>query len=123
MVDDNENNRDLFSRYLKRDGYTVVLAEDGVQALDLLRSQPVSLVVLDLMMPNLDGFGVLEAMRSDEALQAIPVIVVSAATDTDKLMRCLSMGAQNYLFKPLHPEFLRSRVRACLEHTTPPPLV
>jgi adenylate cyclase len=114
-VDDNEYNRDLLSRHLRREGYVVSVAEDGVEALAMMRAQKFDLVLLDLMMPNMDGFQVLETLQGDSDLSAIPVIVISAVTDTDKLIKCLSLGAQDYLFKPLHPEYLKARIRACLE--------
>jgi adenylate cyclase len=117
-VDDNEYNRDLLSRHLRREGYVVSLAEDGVQALEMMRAQKFDLVLLDLMMPNMDGFAVLETLQQDDELNTVPVIVISAVTDTDKLIKCLSLGAQDYLFKPLHPEYLKARIRACLEKRT-----
>ena len=114
-VDDNEYNRDLIARYLKRQGHQVTLAEDGVEALDLLGSQRFDIILLDLMMPRMDGFEVLTRLQADPALRDIPVIVISAMTDTDKLLQCIKLGAQDYLFKPLHSEYLKARLKACME--------
>jgi adenylate cyclase len=114
-VDDNEYNRDLLSRYLKRQGHVVTLAEDGAEALELARRQQFDLILLDLMMPQMDGFQVLAAMQADPRLRDVPVIVISAMTDTDKLLQCLRLGAQDYLFKPLHSEYLKARIKACIE--------
>ena len=115
VVDDNEANRDVLSRSLARLGYHVLRAEDGRVALDVLASTDVDLVLLDIMMPVLDGYAVLECRRDDPRLRAIPFIVISATGDDASVIRCIEMGAEDYLPKPFDPVLLRARIGACLE--------
>jgi CheY-like chemotaxis protein len=110
VVDDNEMNRDLLSRRLRRDGHTVLMAEHGRAALDRLAEQPFDLVLLDIMMPELTGYEVLEIMKKDAALQHIPVVMITAATEEDSIVRCLLLGADDHLPKPFNPSILRARV-------------
>src|SRR5512138_3282379 len=114
-VDDNRLNRLKLSRGLEQQGHSVAVAEDGRQALDMLRVEPFDLVLLDILMPELDGYQVLEAMKVDAALREIPVIVVSAVDEMDSVVRCIEMGAEDYLPKPFDPVLLRARTHACLE--------
>src|SRR5262249_44445495 len=90
-------------------------AADGRQALDLLNSRPFDLVLLDIMMPNVNGYEVLSAMRADERLRHIPVIMISAVDAIDSVIRCIELGAEDYLPKPFNPTLLRARVGASLE--------
>ncbi len=115
VVDDNENNRDLLVRRLTRRGHSVVTAEDGAIALAKLRAQRFDLIVLDIMMPVMDGYTVLTHVRVDAALRHIPVIVVSALGDLDSVVRCIELGAEDYLFKPFNPVLLNAKIDACLE--------
>ncbi|HUI98994.1 MAG TPA: response regulator [Usitatibacter sp.] len=116
VVDDNENNREVLTRRLNREGYRqVVQACDGREALDLLARQPFDLVLLDIMMPNVDGYQVLEAMKRDESLRHIPVIMISALDEMKSVIRCVEQGAEDYLSKPFDPTLLRARVNASLE--------
>ena len=115
VVDDNEANRDVLSRSLARLGYHVLCAEDGQAALDMLTSADVDLVLLDIMMPVLDGYAVLERRRDDPRLRAIPFIVISATGDDASVIRCIELGAEDYLPKPFDPVLLRARIGACLE--------
>ena len=114
VVDDNEMNRDLLSRRLRRDGHTVVIAEHGRAALDALARDPYDLVLLDIMMPELTGYEVLEIMKNDAALQHIPVVMITAATEEDSIVRCLLLGADDHLPKPFNPAILRARVGSSL---------
>jgi len=114
VVDDNEMNRDLLSRRLRRDGHTVVIAEHGRAALDELARAPFDLVLLDIMMPELTGYEVLEIMKNDAALQHIPVVMITAATEEDSIVRCLLLGADDHLPKPFNPAILRARVGSSL---------
>jgi serine phosphatase RsbU (regulator of sigma subunit) len=114
VVDDNELNRDLLSRRLKRDGHTVIVAEHGRAALDRLAEQPFDLVLLDIMMPELTGYEVLEIMKGDAALAHIPVVMITAATEEDSIVRCLGLGADDHLPKPFNPAILRARVGSSL---------
>lgn len=115
VVDDNEVNRDLLARRLQRQGHAVTVAEDGLQALELMRSAPFDLVLLDIMMPQLNGYQVLESLKADEKLRHIPVIMISAVDDIDSIVRCIELGAEDYLSKPFNPVLLKARISACLE--------
>ncbi|XZN92510.1 MAG: adenylate/guanylate cyclase domain-containing protein [Microcoleus sp.] len=115
VVDDNEVNRDLLARRLQRQGHAVTVAEDGVQALELMRSAPFDLVLLDIMMPQMNGYQVLENLKADERLRYIPVIMISAVDDIDSIVRCIELGAEDYLSKPFNPVLLKARISACLE--------
>ena len=115
VVDDNASNRDLLFRRLSRDGHEVTRAESGRRALELLALEEFDLVLLDLMMPDLNGFQVLERLKADERLHAVPVIMISGLQETDSVIRCIEAGAEDYLTKPFNPILLRARISACLE--------
>jgi signal transduction histidine kinase len=115
VVDDNRMNRIKLSRSLEHQGYTVGLAEDGQQALEMLKSQPFDVVLLDIIMPGMDGYQVLEAIKGDLELRDLPVIVISALDETDSAVRCIEMGAEDYLPKPFNPVLLRARLNASLQ--------
>src|SRR2546421_689472 len=105
LVDDNELNRDMLARRLVRLGYTVVTAENGRQALDLLATTAVDLILLDIMMPVMNGYEVLEVRRGDPRLRDVPCVVISALDEVDSVVRCVEMGAEDYLPKPFNPVF------------------
>ncbi|MBP0001195.1 MAG: response regulator [Cyanobacteria bacterium SID2] len=115
VVDDNEANRDLLRRRLQRQGYCVTVAEDGFRALELIREQPFDLVLLDIMMPRMNGYQVLEQLKADPELRDIPVLVISALDDLDSVVKCIELGAEDYLPKPFNPILLKARIGACLE--------
>ena len=116
VVDDNEDNRYTLTRRLTREGYTnVVTANDGRQALEVLRSRGFDLVLLDISMPELNGYQVLEQMKADAALSDVPVVMISAIEETESVVRCIELGADDYLSKPFDPTLLRARVHATLE--------
>jgi len=116
VVDDNEDNRYTLTQRLKRQGYAnVATAQDGREALDLLRKRPFDLVLLDIMMPELNGYQVLAELKADDQLRHIPVIMISAVSELDSVIRCIELGADDYLPKPFNPTLLRARVGACLE--------
>ena len=116
VVDDNEDNRYTLTQRLKRQGYAnVATAQDGREALDLLRTRPFDLVLLDIMMPELNGYQVLAELKADDQLRHIPVIMISAVSELDSVIRCIELGADDYLPKPFNPTLLRARVGACLE--------
>jgi len=115
VVDDNEMNRDMLSRRLERQGHTVAVAEGGRQALEMVRSEPFDLVLLDIVMPEVDGYQVLQGLKSDPSLQHIPVIMLSALDEMDSVVRCIQMGAEDHLSKPFDPVLLHARIGACLE--------
>jgi len=115
VVDDNEGNRDMLARRLARQGYAVRTAAGGVAALDALAKESVDLVLLDVMMPDLDGYRVLERMKADATLRHIPVLMISALDELDSVVRCIKLGAEDYLSKPFEPVLLQARIGACLE--------
>ena len=115
VVDDDPANLDLLSRRLTRQGYEVSTAEGGQQALDLLGQQDFDLVILDMLMPGIDGLQVLKQLKSDPERQAIPVIMISALDSTDRVVECIALGAEDYVFKPFNPILLKARVSAALE--------
>jgi class 3 adenylate cyclase/CheY-like chemotaxis protein len=116
VVDDNEDNRYTLLRRLKREGYeNVDVAENGQHALDRLGGQPYDLVLLDIMMPVLNGYETLERMKSDMRLRTIPVIMISAVDQIESVVRCIEAGAEDYLPKPFNASILRARIRASLE--------
>jgi len=115
VVDDNRMNRITLSRSVEQQGHVVSLAEDGQQALELLRSEEFDVVLLDIIMPEMDGYQVLERVKSDPETRDIPVIVISALDEIDSAVRCIEIGAEDYLPKPFNPVLLRARLNASLE--------
>ncbi len=115
IVDDDPANRDLLDRRLRRYGATVTTAEDGLRALGLLRKDPFDLVLLDMLLPGLDGYQVLTKLKADEKLREIPVIMISGLDQENGIARCLEAGAEDYLTKPFNSVFLKARIGACLE--------
>ena len=115
IVDDDEFNRTILSRGLAREGYANVNESDnGRDALAILRQRPFDLVLLDVMMPGMDGYEVLKIMKSDMALRDVPVVMISALDDTESVVRCVELGAEDYLPKPFNPTLLRARIGASL---------
>jgi len=115
VVDDNADNREVLGRRLEREGHQVRLASSGQQALDMLGAEPIDLVLLDVMMPEMDGYAVLQQLKADPALRHIPVLMISALDEMDSVVRCIELGAEDYLPKPFDPVLLRARITACLE--------
>jgi class 3 adenylate cyclase len=116
IVDDNEDNRFTLSMRLQACGYENILtAENGREALEKMRAGPIDLVLLDIMMPELDGYGVLEELRTDTALRDISVVMISALEDINSVVRCIELGATDYLTKPFNPVLLKARVDNCIE--------
>jgi sigma-B regulation protein RsbU (phosphoserine phosphatase) len=116
VVDDVAENRDLLVRRLKRLELTDIdQAENGVLALAAIKAKAYDLVLLDIMMPELDGFGVLTRLRDEKLAVDLPVIVISAMSEMDAVVRCVELGAEDFLFKPFNPTLLRARVIATLE--------
>lgn len=114
VVDDDFINRTLLTAYLQDQGFAVETAEDGRQALDLLHTRPFDVVLLDLLMPELDGFGTLAEIKQEPALQHLPVIIISGLDEMESVIRCIEMGATDYLPKPFDPALLRARINASL---------
>ncbi|MFM8716853.1 MAG: PP2C family protein-serine/threonine phosphatase, partial [Spartobacteria bacterium] len=114
-VDDNLGNLDVLARRLTRHGLEVEIAESGFAALDAIRSASFDLVLLDVMMPEVDGYTVLREMKADAQTRDIPVIMISALDELDSVARCIEAGAEDYLPKPFNPTLLEARIGACLE--------
>ena len=115
IVDDNEMNRDLLSRRLRRQGYGVATAENGREALKAIEAARFDLILLDIMMPEMNGFEVLEFLKAHPTWRHIPVIVISAAEDIDNMVKGIVLGAEDYLPKPYNTLLLKARIGACLE--------
>ena len=115
IVDDNKVNRLLLSRYLALDGHRFALAENGLIALEKLRQEPFDLLLLDIEMPVMDGFEVLERVKADPDLRDIPVIVTSSLEGLENIVHCIGLGAEDYLPKPLNRVLLQARIGASLE--------
>jgi CheY-like chemotaxis protein/tRNA A-37 threonylcarbamoyl transferase component Bud32 len=114
VVDDEAGNRDLLARRLQREGYAVVSAGGGHEALAVIAQERVDVVLLDVMMPDLDGLAVLERLKADPATRDVPVIMISALDDLHAIARCIEAGAVDYLPKPFEPVILRARLAASL---------
>lgn len=115
VVDDVEDNREVLRRRLEREGYAVTSAGDGREALTRIGETPFDLVLLDVLMPELDGYAVLEQLKSDPATRDIPVIMISAMDDMPSVVRCIERGAEDFLPKPFDAVLLRARISASLE--------
>jgi adenylate cyclase len=115
IADDNRVNRLLLARGLEQQGHKVVFAEHGREALDLLRQQQFDLLLLDVLMPEIDGYGVLAELKLDPHLRDIPVVMTSALDELDGVAKCVEMGAEDYLTKPINPVLLNARIGASLE--------
>jgi sigma-B regulation protein RsbU (phosphoserine phosphatase) len=115
VVDDNAMNVEVLAARLTRQGHIVSTAFDGEEALQCADQEAFDLVLLDVMMPKLDGYSTLRALKAGEQTQFIPVIMISALDELDSVVRCIEAGAEDYLAKPFNPTLLRARVEACLK--------
>lgn len=115
IVDDNEMNRDLLMRRLDGMGFQLFFSVNGKEALEMLREHSFDLVLLDIMMPVMDGYETLKRMQEDAAMSRVPVIIITALDDIESAVRCIEMGAIDYLAKPFNPVLLKARVGSCLE--------
>jgi adenylate cyclase len=114
VVDDDPVNRSLLVRGLEREGHRHVTAENGRQALELLHAEAFDVVLLDIVMPQMDGYDALAAIEADPGLRHIPVIMISALDELESVVRCIEMGADDYLPKPFNPVLLRARLNGSL---------
>jgi adenylate cyclase len=114
VVDDDPLNRMLLTRSLEQEGHRVGSVAGGQEALEILRQKPFDVVLLDIVMPELDGVSVLERLKRDPVLQHVPVIMISAVDEIDTVVRCIEMGSEDYLPKPFNPVLLRARINAAL---------
>ena len=115
VVDDNKTNCEILQRRLEREDHRVSIALNGAQALEMISQDDFDLVLLDIVMPEMDGFEVLLTMKQDERLREIPVIMISALDEIEVAVRCIEAGAEDYLSKPFNLVLLRARIGACLE--------
>jgi CheY-like chemotaxis protein len=115
VVDDYVLNRMQLKRGLEQQGHTVALAENGRQALEMVEAGNFDLMLLDILMPEMDGYEVLARLKGDPRRRDLPVIVISALDEMDNVIRCIAMGAEDFLPKPFDPLLLRARLGACLE--------
>jgi two-component system cell cycle response regulator len=112
VVDDDPINRKLLASYLQREGHEVATANDGAAGWELIQARPFDVVLLDVLMPQLDGYDVLEKLRAHPALCHLPVIMISAVEEMSSIVRCIELGADDYLPKPFNPVLLRARINA-----------
>jgi adenylate cyclase len=115
VVDDNDSNRNLLAHQLRRQGHDISTSPSGRQALEMIRKSAPDLILLDLFMPDMNGFDVLREMHKDEGLRAVPVIIITGLSDKDAAVKCIEAGAFDLLIKPVSPALLEARVLACLE--------
>ena len=115
IVDDNKVNRLLLSRNVELLGHKASTAENGRVAMEMLKADSFDLLLLDIEMPEMDGFQVLEAIKADTDLRDVPVIVTSSVEGLDNIVRCIELGAEDYLPKPVNKTLLSARVSSCLE--------
>jgi diguanylate cyclase (GGDEF)-like protein/PAS domain S-box-containing protein len=114
IIDDDEFNHKLLKTNLETNGYNVELANNGLEGIEKLKTQRIDLVLLDLLMPEMDGFAVLKKMKSVGAWHSIPVIVTSAEMDPETIAHCIEKGAIDYLIKPFDPVLLQTRIKNAL---------
>jgi sigma-B regulation protein RsbU (phosphoserine phosphatase) len=115
IADDDAANREMLSRRLQRQGYAVTAASSGLDALRLMRAQRFDLLLLDMIMPGLDGYQVLTRIKADATMAHIPVVIMSSLDQENSVARCIEAGAEDYITKPFNPVLLRARIGACLE--------
>lgn len=115
VVDDVEDNRTLLHRYLTPEGHTVSIAESGVSALSMIEKNHFDIILLDIMMPDMNGLQVLEHLKASETHRQIPIIVISGLSDVDAVTPCIAAGAEDYLTKPFNSVLLKARISACLQ--------
>jgi phosphoserine phosphatase RsbU/P len=115
VVDDNVFNREILSRHLERQGHEVRVAADGLSALELLRAESFDVAIIDVMMPGMNGYQLLERIKAEDALRGVRPIVISALEDTQTIARCIQLGAEDYLPREFEPVILKARIESCLE--------
>lgn len=115
IIDDNLDNCDVLSRRLDKVGLKVLVANDGYEGLKLVRNNPIDLVLLDIMMPGLNGYEVLERMKHDHDFMHIPILMISSVSELSSIVKCIKIGADDYLPTPFNPTLLKARISACLQ--------
>ena len=114
VVDDNEMNRDMLSRRVERQGHTVRLAKDGLEALAILRTEPIDLVLLDIMMPDMDGYELTRRIREQPRFHKLPILALTAKAMKGDREKCIAAGASDYLSKPINTDRLLSMLQVWL---------
>lgn len=117
IIDDNDMNRDLLARRLSQAYYEVIDVPSGKEALEVVKRRKVDLILLDILMPDMDGYEVLEHLKENPDSRTIPVIMLTAVHEMDSVVRCFELGADDYLTKPYNIPFVRSRIASCLRST------
>ena len=117
VVDDDENNRDVLTKRLKFKGHEVTALANAEQAIELLYAEKYDVLLLDMIMPGMNGDDALAHIKSDRLLQQVSVIMISGLDQIDKIVRCIEMGAEDYLPKPFNSTLLNARINAALEKT------
>jgi len=115
IVDDNEENRDILSRRLKADGFDTITAVDGQEAMDILNEKIIHIVLLDIMMPEVDGFTLLSQIRANSTFEDMPVIMLTAIDIVTVAQECLRLGACGYVTKPYDMDMIKQKIRECLK--------
>jgi adenylate cyclase len=115
VVDDDGVSRAVLTNMLEKQGHTVAAAKSGAEALGLVRERAFDLLILDLLMPGMDGFEVVEKLKADPALRDIPVVMISSAEDMSGIVKSVKLGAEDYIFKPFDEVLLKARIDGCLE--------
>jgi adenylate cyclase len=115
VVDDDGVSRAVLQNLLEIQGHTVVVAKSGAQGLEIATSRPLDLILLDLLMPGMDGYEVVEKLKADPKLRTIPVVMISSVEDMPSVVKCVKLGADDYIFKPFDEVLLKARVDSCLE--------
>ena len=115
IVDDNEENRDIISRRLSSDGFKTITSADGKDAMDVLNDNIVHIVLLDIMMPEVDGFTLLSQIRADSTFEDMPVIMLTAIDVVTVAQECLRLGANGYVTKPYDMDMIKQKIRECLK--------
>jgi len=115
IVDDVKSNREVLSSLVQLIGHTPILAEGGIIALEALKKQAIDLILLDVMMPGMDGFELLNHIKDDATLRHIPVIMITAVDDRSSIDYCMKTGADDYLTKPFNSVLLQAKMKACLD--------
>lgn len=115
VVDDNETNCELLSRQLEGQGHIVATAMNGQQALRMLKAMPYDLMLVDVVMAGMSGFELLQQLKEHQEWRHIPVLMISALDECDSAVKCIELGAEDYLCKPFNPTLLQARIGACLE--------
>lgn len=124
IVDDNQDAIHILTAVLKRGGFLVSVAKNGVEAIEKVRQENPALILLDIMMPKMDGFEVCQEVKANQQTRNIPVLMITARKDPESRKRGLEVGASEYLVKPIHPAEVLRKVQEYLgnDHTSPPSL-